>query len=386
MIIGVIRESDNENRVVLTPEVIQSLIKLNTEVLVENDAGKRATISNTDYTDAGAKIESKKNVLAKADIILKINPFTGDELIEINADKIVLASFNPFVNTDIVRKLVDKSITSFSMELIPRISRAQSMDILSSMATVAGYKAVLDAAMHLPKFFPMFMSAAGTIKPAKVLILGAGVAGLQAIAISRKLGAVVEVFDVRSAVKEEVKSLGGKFIEVEGATEDTSAGGYAVEQTTEFRQKQADLIDRHARNSHVVICTAQIPGKKAPILLKKETVGAMKNGSVVIDLAASSGGNCELTKNGEKIIIGGVTIIGKSDYPSDMPLDASTMYAKNIFNFLKLIISDTGELNLNFEDEIVKGTCLTHQSEVLNERIKADLKIYDYGSNSKIFS
>ena len=209
------------------------------------------------------------------------------------------------------------------------------MDILSSMATVSGYKAVLEAASRLPRFFPMFMSAAGTIKPARVLILGAGVAGLQAIAIARKLGAVVEVFDVRSAVKEEVKSLGGKFIEVEGAKEDAAAGGYAVEQSEEFKQKQQELIQQRAIAADVVIATAQIPGKKAPVLILKETVNSMKPGSVIVDLAASTGGNCELTENGKNIVVNGVNIIGKTDYPSDMPTDASKMFGNNVINLLK---------------------------------------------------
>jgi NAD(P) transhydrogenase subunit alpha len=371
MIIGVLREPDGENRVVITPEVVDMLAKLKTEILVEKGAGIRATISDDDYEAAGAKIKSRKDVLKDSDLILKINPLEKDEFGALQKKQVVIAALNPYVNKDITNKLAEAGITSFSMELVPRITRAQSMDILSSMATVAGYKAVLDAAMHLPKFFPMFMSAAGTIKPAKLLILGAGVAGLQAIAVARKLGAVVEVFDVRSAVKDEVKSLGGKFIEVEGATEDAAAGGYAVEQSEEFKQKQAALIDKHAQASHVVICTAQIPGKKAPLLVKKETVKHMKPGSVIIDLAASTGGNCELTKNGKTIVAEDVTIIGKSDYPSDMAFDASSMYAKNMFNFMKLLIDEEGNLNLNFEDEIGAGTCLTHQGEIKNERVKS---------------
>ncbi len=373
MIIGVLREPDVENRVVLTPDVVQMLAKLKAEILIEREAGVRATISDDDYVAAGAQIKSKKEILKDSDVLLKINPLDKDELGSVRKEQVVIAALNPFINLEITKQLAQEKITSFSMELVPRISRAQSMDILSSMATVAGYKAVLDAAMHLPKFFPMFMSAAGTIKPAKVLILGAGVAGLQALAVARKLGAVVEVFDVRSAVKEEVKSLGGKFVEVEGATEDAAAGGYAVEQTEEFKQKQAELIDKHAQAAHVVICTAQIPGKQAPLLIKKETVKGMSTGSVIIDLAASTGGNCELTKNGETIVAEGVTIIGKSDYPSDMAFDASSMYAKNMLNFLKLLIDEEGNLNLNFEDEIVKGTCLTHEGEILNERVKSIL-------------
>jgi len=373
MKIGILKENQPEQRVALLPESVKALIKLKVEVLLEKGAGNLAYTFDPEYIDAGAIIVERNNVLSDSDILVFINPLGAEEIQKINSSKILMGAMNPFGNIEVVKELVAKNITSFSLELVPRTSRAQSMDILSSMATVAGYRAVLDAALHLPRFFPMFMSAAGTIKPAKVLILGAGVAGLQAIAVARKLGAVVEVFDVRSAVKEEVKSLGGKFIEVEGAVEDAAAGGYAVEQTDEFKQKQADLIDQHAQTSHVVICTAQIPGRKAPLLLKKETVKAMKSGSVIIDLAASSGGNCELTINGEIAKVEGVTIIGKSDYPSDMPYDASAMYAKNMFNFLKLIINDTGELDLNFDDEIVKGTCLTHKGEVINERVKAVL-------------
>jgi H+-translocating NAD(P) transhydrogenase subunit alpha len=245
------------------------------------------------------------------------------------------------------------------------------MDILSSMATVAGYKAVLTAANSLPKFFPMFMTAAGTITPAKVLILGAGVAGLQAIATSRKLGAVVEVFDVRAAVKEEVVGLGAKFIEVEGAVDDKSAGGYAVEQSDDFKKKQAAAVHDHAMKSDVVICTAQIPGKRAPVLLKKETVEAMKPGSVIIDLAASTGGNCEMTSNDETVVYHGIKIIGNSSFPVDMPTDASKMFGKNVINFLKLMISAKGEFNLNWDDDIVKGTCVTHNKEIVHERVKA---------------
>ena len=229
----------------------------------------------------------------------------------------------------------------------------------------------MDAAMNLPNFFPMFMTAAGTITTAKVLILGAGVAGLQAIATSRKLGAVVEVFDVRAAVKEEVQGLGGKFVEVEGALDDKGAGGYAVEQSEEFKRKQAEAVHNHAIKSDVVICTAQIPGKKAPLLLKKETVEGMKPGSVIIDIAASTGGNCELTKNNETTVHHGVKIIGNSFFPVDMPTDSSKMFGKNVINFLKLMINAKGEFNLNWADDLIKGTCITHNKEIVHEKIKA---------------
>ena len=267
-------------------------------------------------------------------------------------------------------KLLKEGVTSFSLDMTPRTTRAQAVDILSSMATIAGYRAVLVAASKLPNFFPMFMSASGTIKPSKVLILGAGVAGLQSLATSKKLGAVVEVFEVRKAVKEEVESLGGKFIEVEGAKDDASAGGYAVEQSEDYQKKQADLIHKHATQSNVVICTAQIPGKKAPLLIPKATVDAMKPGSVIIDMAAGSGGNCELTKKDETVIHNRVRIIGNSDYPSKMPVDASKMLGKNYLNFLDLMIDEEGKLKLDFEDEILAGTCITKDGEIQNDRVK----------------
>lgn len=370
MKIGLLSEPKNENRVALTPEVVKSLTEKKSSVFVEKDAGLRARFSNDDYTGAGASVVSRSEVISNAEILILINPPDTKEIDKLNSKQVLIGALNPFFNKDLVNALTKNKLTSFSMELVPRTTRAQSMDILSSMATVAGYKAVLDAAIRLPRFFPMFMSAAGTIKPAKMLILGAGVAGLQAIAIARKLGAVVEVFDVRSAVKEEVKSLGGKFVEVEGAVEDKSAGGYAVEQTEEFKEKQAALIDKHARAADVVICTAQIPGKQAPLLIRKETVAGMKDGSIIIDLAASTGGNCELTENAKVTEKHGVTIVGKSDYPSDMPTDASTMFAKNLANFMSLLADEEGNMNINFEDEIVRGTCLTHGGEIMHERVK----------------
>lgn len=370
MIIGLLKEPPFEKRVALLPEAVVTLKKLNADVWVESGAGANAFVSDADYQAAGAKIVSASEILTGTDAIVHINPFSTDEMAKLKPSQVVLAVFNPLSSGALVKELAQKQITAFSLDMIPRTTRAQAMDILSSMATVAGYRAVLDAALHLPKFFPMFMSAAGTIKPAKVLILGAGVAGLQAIATSRKLGAVVEVFDVRAAVKEEVQSLGGKFIEVEGARDEKSAGGYAVEQTEEFKQKQRQLIHDHASKANVIITTAQIPGKKAPILITKETVSAMASGAVIIDLAASTGGNCELSQNGQTIVHNGVTIIGKSDYPSDMPFDASKMFGNNLINFLKLMITKDGELNLNFDDDIVKGTCITHAGEIVNERVK----------------
>ena len=366
MIVGVLREGGSENRVALLPENIQTLVKKKITVLIESDAGTSSCASNEEYVDAGAAIQTKEYILKESDLVLKINP---PEDKDIPAGKVMVAILNPLSNTDIVQKLAEAGVTSFSLDMVPRSSRAQAVDILSSMATIAGYKAVLVAASKLPNFFPMFMSASGTIKPSKILVLGAGVAGLQALATAKKLGAVVEVFDVRSAVKEEVMSLGGKFIEVEGSTDDAAAGGYAVEQTEEYKAKQAQLIHDHAVGSNVVICTAQIPGRKAPLLIHKKTVDEMSPGSVIIDMAAGSGGNCELTKKDETIIYKQIRIIGNSNFPSRMPADASKMLGNNYINFLNLMITEEGNLNLDFEDDIIKSTCMTHDHEIVNQKV-----------------
>ncbi len=371
MILGLLKEHGTETRVALLPEIVQTFTDLKVQVLVEQGAGETAFASDADYEAVGAKVVSRADLFAQAEVLLQIQPPADGDTEKIKKTQVWISAFNPLWDTELVKTFLEKEVTSFSLDLIPRTSRAQAMDILSSMATVSGYMAVIEAAMKLPTFFPMFMTAAGTIRPANVLILGAGVAGLQAIASSRKLGAQVQVFDVRSAVKEEVMSLGGKFVEVEGATEDKAAGGYAVEQTEEFKKKQQQAINDHAAKANVVICTAQIPGRKAPLLVPTEAVEAMKPGSVIIDLAASSGGNCELTKNDETVVHKGVSIIGQSNYPAQMPIDASRMFGKNVLNFMKLIIGEEGALNLNFEDDIVKGTCITHAKEIYNERVKS---------------
>jgi NAD(P) transhydrogenase subunit alpha len=375
MIIGILRDQGSEKRVAMLPGEVVGLKKLGVEVIVELCAGEHAFASDQEYQQAGASTAHRKIVFSRSGMLLSVNPPLGDDLKLFREGQILCSVLNPVENRKWLEEARQHGLTVLALDLIPRTSRAQSMDILSSMATVAGYKAVLDAASLLPKFFPMFMSAAGTIKPSRVLILGAGVAGLQAIAIARKLGAVVEVFDVRSAVKDEVKSLGGKFIEVEGAKEDAAAGGYAVEQTEEFKKKQQELIQQRAIASDVVITTAQIPGKKAPVLILKGTVMAMKPGSVIVDLAASTGGNCELTENGKTITVNGVNIIGKSDYPSDMSSDASKMFGSNIINLLKILIDKEGNLVLNMEDEIINGTTAVHGGEYISQRIRQMLNI-----------
>jgi len=375
MTIGILKEAGKETRVSFLPEHILKLNREDINFALEQAAGEKAFAADNEYAEAGAEILTREELLKRSDILLSVNS-PGDKVIsEIREESILISTLNPLSDPGVIDKLIKSGTTSFSLDQIPRITRGQSMDVLSSMATVAGYKAVLRAAYELPNFFPMFMTAAGTIRPAKVLILGAGVAGLQAIATAKRLGAVVEVFDVRSAVKDEVMSLGGKFIEVEGATEDNAAGGYAVEQTEDFKARQAQLIQDHAAGSNVVISTAQIPGRKAPVLITKETVEKMKPGSVIIDLAASSGGNCELTRNDETVNSSGVKIIGESNFPSITPSDASRMYGTNMLNFLKLIVSDTAEINLDFEDEIIKGTCLTREGVLVNERVKSILNL-----------
>jgi len=374
MIIGILKEPDFEKRVSLLPENVKTLTSLKTNVIIEDGAGEKSFYSNNDYAEQGALIKKRAEVLKESDLISSINPLSSDEYNLLREGQAVLTAYGPLFNSDLLNFFLGHNITSFSMDMVPRTTRAQSMDILSSMATVAGYKAVLEAANHLPSFFPMFMTAAGTIRPSKVLVLGAGVAGLQAIATARKLGAVVEAFDVRSAVKEEVQSLGAKFIEVEGAKEDSGAGGYAVEQSDDYKQKQQELIQQHARKANVIITTAQIPGKKAPVLITKDTVENMKPGSVIVDLAASTGGNCELTENDKIKEINYVTIIGKSNFPSEVPSDASKMYGNNIINFMKLIIDDNGNLKLDFNDDIVAGTCITYNKSIINERVKSIYK------------
>ncbi|MDQ1296750.1 MAG: H+-translocating transhydrogenase subunit alpha [Bacteroidota bacterium] len=375
MLVGILKESGTENRVAMLPVEASNLTKMGVEVLVETGAGKCAFASDGEYQTAGISTSTRNDILSKAALVLSVNPIPEDDLRLCRAGQILCSVLNPVENRNWLENARLQGLTVLALDLIPRTTKAQAMDILSSMATVSGYKAVLHAAFLIPRFFPMFMSAAGTIKPSRVLILGAGVAGLQAVAIARKLGAVVEVFDVRSAVKEEVKSLGGKFIEVEGAREDVAAGGYAVEQTKEFKIKQQELIQQRAIAADVVIATAQVPGKKAPVLLLKETVNGMKPGSVIIDIAASAGGNCELTENGKSIVVNGVTIVGKSDYPSEMPTDASKMFGNNINNLLKIIINKEGRLDINLQDDIINGTTAVHNKEYVSQRVKQMLNI-----------
>ncbi|MBS4042910.1 MAG: NAD(P) transhydrogenase subunit alpha [Chitinophagaceae bacterium] len=367
MIVGILKEPHYENRVSLLPDQVETLIKKNITVLVETDAGVNSFVTNENYLKKAATIVTRDEIIQQADLILSIHPFEVDVL---KNDTVCLGVFQPLYNISFIQSCLKNNTTCFSLDMIPRTTRAQSMDVLSSQANIAGYKAVLQAANLLPHYFPMFMTAAGSVAPAKVLILGAGVAGLQAIATAKRLGAVIEVFDTRPAVKEEVMSLGAKFIEVEGALDASKAGGYAVEQTEEYKIKQQQRIAEAVVKADVIITTAQIPGKKAPILITDDMIVNMKNGSVIIDIASASGGNTLQTKNNKTILTkNGVTIVGNSNLQSTMPYDASKLYGKNILNFLQLLLTSEGQINLNFEDDLVVGTCITHQGKIINERV-----------------
>jgi NAD(P) transhydrogenase subunit alpha len=370
MTIGVLKEPAHETRVSLLPEAVVTLVKKNLEVLVESGAGEKAFASDHDYEKAGAKLLQRGEIINSSQVILTIHKISLED-VTLMRSKVAIGVYLPLYHIPRMHEWASRGVTIFSLDMLPRTTRAQTMDILSSQANIAGYKAVLVAADMYSRYFPMFMTAAGTIAPAKVLVLGAGVAGLQAVATARRLGAVVEVFDTRPAVKEEVISLGAKFIEVEGAADASKAGGYAVEQSEDFMKRQMQKIAESIMKADVVITTAQIPGKQAPLLVTAEMVETMRAGSVIVDLAASTGGNCELSKNKETIMHKGVTIVGNSNLAAGMPSDASKLYGKNVLNFLQLIIDKDGNLNLNWDDDLVKGCCITHNGEVMHERVKS---------------
>lgn len=359
MIVGILKEPEIEARVSLLPEGVAQLTKKQITVLVQQGAGVQAAATDADYEAAGASVTSAENVLSNSNIVLAIHPFEFH-----HQSKILIGVYQPLYNPELLEKWASQQLTVFSLDMLPRTTRAQSMDVLSSQANIAGYKAVLMAANLYPRYFPMFMTAAGSIAPAKLLVLGAGVAGLQAIATARRLGAVVSVFDTRPAVKEEVTSLGAKFIEVEGAADASGAGGYAVEQTEAYKQKQQESIAANIAKADVVITTAQIRGKKAPILITEQMLNQMRKGSVIIDLAAATGGNTPFTKDNATIMHNGVTIVGNSNLQATMPSDASKLYGKNILNFLQIIISKEGALHLNWDDDLVKGSCVVREGAV----------------------
>jgi NAD(P) transhydrogenase subunit alpha len=364
--LAVIKESrPGEDRVAIVPEVAAKLAKTGVDVVVESGAAAGARFSDDEFVQAGATIVADAAAaLDGADFLAHVQPLTIDEVALLPTGASVMSFLQPVASADVVQALAAKGATVYSLDLLPRISRAQSMDALSSQATVAGYRAGLAGAEHLAKFFPMFMTAAGTVPPAKVLVMGAGVAGLQAIATARRLGAVVRAYDVRAAAKEEVESLGAKFVELDLETQD-GAGGYAKEQSAEYLAKQQELLAAEVAASDVVITTAQIPGRKAPVLVTEAMVRGMGEGAVIIDMAADSGGNCELSEPGEDVRVGGVTIVGLSNPPASMPTHASFLYARNIANFLGLVVTD-GALAPDFEDEIVAGTCVVRAGQVVH--------------------
>lgn len=368
MVIGILKEPAGENRVSLLPEAVKTLLAQKVTVLVEKGAGFQAFADDADYTAAGAAITSRSDILSRSALILSIHPPSAADLAAAGKGAWV-GVYEPLRQADLMRQLASAGLTIFSLDNIPRTSRAQNMDVRSSQASIAGYKAVLTAAVTYSRYFPMFMTAAGSIAPARMLVLGAGVAGLQAIATGRRLGAVVSVFDTRPAVKEEVMSLGAKFIEVEGAADASAAGGYAVEQSEDYKRRQQEKIAESVTHADIIITTAQIPGRRAPLLVTRAMIEQMRAGSVIVDLAASSGGNTELTRDAQTVQFRGVAIIGDSDLPSSMPSDASKLYGKNILNFLKLLISPEGEWAPDFTDELVAGTCITRDGKIVNARV-----------------
>jgi H+-translocating NAD(P) transhydrogenase subunit alpha len=373
--VGVPRETrDGETRVALTPDVIRQLSRKPFEVIIERGAGKLAGFTDEAFQDSGAKlVDSAREVYDSAEIILKIQRPTDEEIALLREGQTLCALLQPLTNQENVVKLSQQKVTALSMDAIPRITRAQSMDVLSSMSTCGGYMAVLLAASHLPKFFPLLMTAAGTIPPAKVLILGAGVAGLQAIATARRLGAQVEAFDTRSVVKEQVESLGATFIDIEMDEDAEAEGGYAKELAEDHIKKEQEAIHNHALKSDVVITTALVPGRRAPILITEPTVKEMQPGSVILDMAGEMGGNCEVTKPGETTVVHGVTIMSPFDLPTMMPFHASQMFARNTATLLEHIAPE-GALEFNMEDEITKGVVLTKDGEVRHEPTLAWMK------------
>lgn len=372
MIIAVPKETaEHERRVALTPDVAAQLIKKELEVWIESGAGLEANFLDSAYTDAGAKIvPDRSELFQKTDILLAVQTPPQEDLQNLKKDAVLICFLWALQHADLVESLKSLGISAMGMDAVPRISRAQNMDALSSMSSIAGYKASLIAADTLDKYFPMMMTAAGTIPPSKALILGAGVAGLQAIATCRKLGAVVEAYDVRPVVKEQVESLGAKFVEVPLDDEDTETkGGYAKELSKDSQERQKQVIAEHVKKSDIVITTALIPGRPAPLLVTKETVAGMKPGSVIVDLAAENGGNCELTEAGKTVVKHDVNIVGPINLPSQLSNHASLLYAKNMLNLLNLLIKE-GEANFDFEDEILLNTTITHNGEIISPMVK----------------
>ena len=370
VVVGVLKETvASETRVAVVPEIAAKLTALGAKVLIERGAGLAAHFPDAAY--AGAELSDAATILASADILLKVQPPSLEEVAAVKPGTVIVGFMQAYARPDLVRALKDRRITSFSMELVPRISRAQSMDALSSQASVAGYKAVLIAANTLEKFLPMLTTAAGTIRPASVLVIGAGVAGLQAIATAKRLGAVVEAYDVRSATKDQVKSLGAKFVETGVSAE--GAGGYARELTAEEKLKQQEVLDARIAASDALISTASVPGRAAPRIISRSAVERMKPGSVIVDIAAEQGGNCELTRAGETVLHAGVKILGPVNLPATLPFHASEMYSRNLFNLLKPALP-AGELAIDWKDEVFAGAVLTHDGQIKHEATRKSVE------------
>ena len=377
MKIGVVRETPaGETRSALMPESVRALVAAGVQVLIESGTGDLLGASDADYVAAGATIErDKSGFLESIDVLLCVNRPAGDDVARLHASAVVIGFLRPLDEPQAMVPLIERGLTAFAMELIPRSTRAQSMDALSSMATIVGYKAVVLAAERLPRMFPLLMTAAGTIAPARVLVLGAGVAGLQAIATARRLGAVVEGFDVRAAAGEHVRSLGAKFLQVDlGGIKTEDAGGYAIELSDEALNRGRELITKHARTADVIITSAQVPGKHAPLLVTEDAVAGMKPGSVIVDLAGSTGGNCATSKPGETVDRNGVVIMSPLNLAATVPVHASQLYSRNITAFLRLLIDDKGELKIDLSDDVVGPTCVLHKGEVVNGRVAAALE------------
>jgi proton-translocating NAD(P)+ transhydrogenase subunit alpha len=375
MNIVVLRETQKgEARVALMPESVKKLVALKASVLVESGAGLSAARTDEEFREAGAEISSDRSkLLADADVLTVVNRPSTEDFQQLRSGAVVIGFLRPLDEPSALSPAVSGGITTFAVELIPRITRAQAMDGLSSMATVAGYKAVLIGASYIPRMFPLLMTAAGTVPPARVLVLGAGVAGLQAIATARRLGAVVEGYDVRAAAGEQVKSLGATFLEVDlGGIKTEDAGGYAVELSEQAMDRGRALIAEHAKTTDVLITTAQVPGRRAPLLITEEAVNGMKRGSVVIDLAGSTGGNCALSKADQVVERNGVTILAPTNLPASVPVHASQLYSRNITSFLSLLIKD-GQLQIDMNDDVVGPSCVTHQGKIVNQRVAAAL-------------
>jgi len=372
MIVGVPTETlPSERRVALVPELVPKLTKAGLEVLVQPGAGAAAGFSDPSYLERGARLDPE--IFQRADILLKVQLPTADEIGRMKEGSTLIGFLQPYTSAAEIRALAARKVTAFSMELMPRITRAQPMDALSAMSTISGYKAVLLAASRLPKFFPLLMTAAGTMTPARVLIIGAGVAGLQAIGTAKRLGAVVEAYDTRPAVKEQVESLGARFVELGLETEDAEDKiGYAKAQSEEFYKQQQQMMSRYVTGADVVITTALVPGRRAPVLITEEMVQGMRAGSVIVDLAAEQGGNCALTEPDQEVVRHGVAIVGLTNLPSTVPLHASQMYARTVTNFLMHLLQD-GSVHLDMNDELTRGPLVVHQGEILHAAVKARL-------------